>query len=144
MSTKQTIDAFWALGHANIHAIHPTTLMFTKDIHVSKKGDCIVAMTADKSVADLSVKFKEELRKPNARLTVTIEAGDFIEEIKAIGSPKLSLCHPTDIVIRKSDYICSRTLAINADKSSNDLPRELVEKLQDPKQKVKITLRVES
>ena len=144
MSTKQTIDAFWAIGHTNIQAIHPTTLMFTKDIHVSRKGDCIVAMAADKSVADLSAKFKEELRKPNAKLTVTIEAGDFIEEIKALGSPKLCLCHPTDIVIRKSDYICSRTLAICANKASNDLPRKLVEKLQDPKQKVKITLRVES
>ena len=144
MNTKQTTDEFWALGHANIHAIHPTTLMFTKDIHVSQKGDCIVAMTADKSVADLSAQFKEELRKPNAKLTVTIEADDFIEEIKALGSPKLCLCHPTDIVIRKSDYICSRTLAICADKSSNDLPRKLVEKLQNPKQKVKITLRVES
>jgi len=144
LNTKQTTDAFWALGHANIHATHPTTLMFTKDIHVSQNGDCIVAMTADKSVADLSAQFKEDLRKPNAKLTVTIETGEFIEEIKALGSPKLCLCHPTDIVIRKSDYICSRTLAICANKSSNDLPRKLVEKLQDPKQKVKITLRVES
>jgi uncharacterized protein len=144
LKIKQTTDTFWALGHANIHAIHPTTLMFTKDIHVSQKGDCIVAISADKSVVDLSAQFKEELRKPNAKLTVTIEAGDFREEIKAIGSPKLCLCHPTDIVIRKSDYICSRTLAICADKSSNDLPREFVKKLQDPKQKVKISLKVES
>jgi hypothetical protein len=118
--------------------------MFTKDIHVSKNGDCIVAMTADKSVADLSSQLKEQLRKPNAKVTVTIEAGDFREEIRAIGSPKLCLCHPTDIVIRKSDYICNRTLAICADKSSNDLPRGLIEKLQDPKQKIKITLSVES
>jgi hypothetical protein len=144
LSSKQTTETFWAQGHANIHGVHPTTLMFTKDIHVSKNGDCIVAMTADKSVADLSAQFKEELRKPNAKLTVTIEAGDLREEIKALGSPKLCLCHPTDIVIRKSDYICSRTLAICANKSSNDLPRELVEKLQDPTQKVKITLRVET
>ena len=144
MSSKQTTDAFWAIGHTNIQAIHPTTLMFTKDIHISKKGDCIVAMTADKSVVDLSVQFKEELRKLNAKVTIIIEAGDLREEIKALGSPKLCLCHPTDIVIRKSDYICSRTLAIYADKSSNDLPRELVEKLKDPKQKVKITLIVES
>ena len=118
--------------------------MFTKDIHVSKNGDCIVAVAADKSVADLSAEFKEKLRKPNAKLTITIEADDFKEEIKAFGSPKLCLCHPTDIVIRKSDYICNRTLAICADKSSNDLPRGLVEKLKDPKQKVKITLNVES
>jgi len=144
LNRKQTIDIFWALGHSNIHAIHPTTLMFTKDIHVSKNGDCIVAMTADKSVADLSSQLKEQLRKPNAKVTVTIEAGSFREEIKAFGSPKLCLCHPTDIVIRKSDYICNRTLAICADKSSNDLPRGLIEKLQDPKQKIKITLSVES
>jgi hypothetical protein len=144
LSSKQTTDAFWAIGHSNIQAIHPTTLMFTKDIHVSKNGDCIVAMAADKSVADLSAQFKGELRKPNAKVTIIIEAGDFIEEIKALGSPKLCLCHPTDIVIRKSDYICSRTLAICADKASIDLSRELVEKLQDPKQKVLITLRVES
>ncbi len=144
MTIKQTTEVFWALGHANIHAVHPTTLMFTKDIHVSLKGDCIVAMSADKSVVDLSAQFKEELRKPNAKLTVTVEVGDLREEIKAIGSPKLCLCHPTDIVIRKSDYICSRTLAICADKSSSDLSRELVEKLQNPKQKVKIIFSVES
>jgi uncharacterized protein len=144
LSPKQTTEVFWAQGHANIQAIHPTTLMFTKDIHVSKNGDCIVAMSANKSVADLSVRFKEELRKPNAKVTVTIEAGDLREEIKALGSPKLCLCHPTDIVIRKSDYICHRTLAIFADKSAMDLARALVEKLQDPKQKVKVTLNVET
>ncbi len=144
MNPKQLTETFWALGYANIQAIHPTTLMFTKDIHVSKKGDCIIAMTADKSVADLNAQFKEELRKSNAKVTVIIEAGDLREEIKAFGSPKLCLCHPTDIVIRKSDYICNRTLAICADKSSSDLPRGLVEKLQDPNQKVKVTLKVES
>jgi uncharacterized protein len=144
LSPKQTTEAFVALGHPNIQAVHPTTLMFTKDIHVSKNGDCIVAMTADKSVADLSIQFKEELRKLNAKVTVTIEADGIREEIRAFGSPKLCLCHPTDIVIRKSDYICHRTLAICADKSSNDLSIALVEKLQNPKQKIKITLTVEA
>jgi uncharacterized protein len=118
--------------------------MFTKDIHVSKNGDCIIAMTTDKAVADLSVEFKQELRKPNAKLTITIEAGDLKEEIRALGSPKLCLCHPTDIVIRKSDYICNRTLAIYSNKSSIDLSRAFVEKLQNPEQKIKITLTVEA
>ena len=144
MSPNLTTEVFWARGHTNIQAIHPTTLMFTKDINVSENGDCIVAMSADKSVADLSIYFKEELRKPNAKVTVTIEVGDFREEIKAVGSPKLRLCHPTDLVIRKSNYVCNRTLAISANKSSIDLPRGLVEKLQDSKQKVKVTLSVES
>ncbi len=118
--------------------------MFTKDIHVSKNGDCIIAMTADKAVADLSVQFKQELRKPNAKVTITIEAGDLKEEIRALGSPKLCLCHQTDIVIRKSDYICNRTLAICSNKSSIDLPRAFVEKLQNPEQKIKVTLTVEA
>jgi len=144
VSSKVTTEVIHAFGHENILGVHPTTLMFTKDVHLSKNGDCIVAMSADKSVADLSVEFKEELCKPTAKVTITIEAGGSREEIRALGSPKLCLCHQTDIVIRKSDYICHRTLAIWADKSANDLPRELVEKLKDPRQEIKITLTVES
>ena len=140
MSAKQTRENIVALGHENIQAIHPSTLMFTKEKHLSKTGDCIVGIAADKAVADLSQKFKDALRKPNAKLTIIIEAGGLTEKINASGSPKLILTHPTDIVIRKSDYISDRTLAIHADKSSNELPRELVEKLKDPRQKVNLTL----
>ena len=129
-----------ALGHESIQAIHPSTLMFTREKHLSKTGDCVVAVAADKAVADLNQTFKDALQKPNAKLTIIIEAGGSIEQINASGSPKLILTHPNDIVIRKSDYICNRTLAICADKSANDLPRELVEKLKNPKQKVNITL----
>ena len=114
--------------------------MFTKEKHLSKTGDCVVGVAADKAVADLNQKFKEKLKRPNAKLTIIIEAGGLTEQINASGSPKLILTHPTDIVIRKSDYICNRTLAIRADKSANDLPRELVEKLKNPQQKVNITL----
>ncbi len=131
-----------AFGHKNIQATHPITLMFTKDRHVSETGDCIVAVGADKSVADLSPEFKEALRKPNAKLTITLEAGSFKEQITAFGSPKLLLSHPTDIVVRKSDYISDRTLAVHADKASKNLPRALVEKLKDLKQEVKIILTV--
>ena len=140
MSAKETRENIVAFGHENIQAIHPSTLMFTKEKNLSKTGDCIVGIAADKAVADLSQTFKETLRKPNAKLTIIIEAGGLTEQINASGSPKLILTHLTDIVIRKSDYISDRTLAIHADKSSNDLPRELVEKLKDPRQKVNLTL----
>jgi hypothetical protein len=43
-------------------------------------------------------------------------------------------------VIRKSDYISNRTLAIRSDKAAQDLSRDLVQKLKNPKQKAKITL----
>jgi hypothetical protein len=140
LSAKETRENIMALGHENIQAIHPSTLMFTKEKHLSKTGDCVVGVASDKAVADLNQKFKDALRKPNAKLTIIIEAGGLTEQINASGSPKLILTHPTDIVIRKSDYICNRTLAIRADKSANDLPRELAEKLKDPRQKITITL----
>jgi hypothetical protein len=93
MSLKKTIEVFWALGHPNIQASHSTTLMFTKDVHVSKTGDCVIAIASDKSAADLSTQFKNGLRRPNAEVTIIIEAGDVKDEIKALGSPKLCLSH---------------------------------------------------
>jgi len=63
--------------------------------------------------------------------------------VKAFGSSRLILSHPTDIVVRKSDFICHRTLAVKADKAACDLSRALVEKLKNPEQVVKITLTVE-
>jgi hypothetical protein len=141
---KQAKENIVAFGHENIQAIHPTTLMFTKEKHMSNTGDCIVAVGADKALADLTQPFKDALRKTNAKLTIIIEAADLSEQISASGSPKLILTHQNDIVIRKSSYISDRTLAINADKSSNDLSRELVAILKNPKQTVTISLTVQS
>jgi hypothetical protein len=56
----------------------------------------------------------------------------------------LQFTHQTDLVVRKSDYVCGRTLAIRADKAASDFSRELVEKLKDPNQEVKVTLVVEN
>jgi len=133
-------EVIFGCGHANIQATHKVTLEFTKDTHLSKKGDCIIAVAADKALADLSAEFKAGLRKSNARLTMLIEAGGIRERIQAYGAQQLSLTHLTDAVIRKSSYVCSRTLAVRADKAAIDLPRPLVNKLKNPQQQVKITL----
>jgi uncharacterized protein len=127
-------------GHRNIRASHRTTLEFTKDSYLSNKGDCIVAIGTDKAVADLRIEFKEKMRKPNVELIVKIEADGISEQLTAYGSQELTLTHPRDIVIRKSYYVSDRTLAVQADKAARDLPRKLVEKLQNPQQKVEITL----
>ena len=142
MPLSEVKEVFFGYGHENMQATHKTTLEFTKDTRLSKRGDCIVAVAAEKALADLTSEFKENLRKPNVKLTITIEADGITEQVHAQGSPRLILTHPTDMVIRKSDYVCSRTLGVHADKAACDLSRELVEKLDDPKQKVKITLAV--
>ena len=140
MRASEKREAIVGYGHKNIQATHKTTFEFTKDTHLSKKGDCIVAVAADKALADLSAEFKENLRKTHAKLVILIEAGGIIEQVNAHGSPRLILSHPTDMVIRKSDYVCNRTLAVHADKAAQDLSKALVEKLENPQQKVKITL----
>jgi hypothetical protein len=142
LPATELTEIIFGYGHENILATHKSTLEFTKDTHLSRNGDCIIAVGADKALADLSTQFKENLRKPNAKLTVSIEAAGVSAQVKAHGSPQLGLTHPTETVIRKSDYASDRTLAVRADKAAADLPRKLVEKLRNPRQRVKITLKV--
>jgi hypothetical protein len=135
-------EVILAYGHGNIQATHKTTLEITKEPQLSKRGDCIIAVSADKALTDLNAEFKDYLRRRNSKITMLIETEGLTELVNAFGSPQLPLTHFTDIVVRKSSYICNRTLAINADKAAFDLSRELVEKLKNPMQKVKITLTV--
>jgi hypothetical protein len=131
-----------AQGHRNIQATHKSTIEITKDSELSRRGDCIIAVSADKSLVDLSSQFKENLRKENSELTLLIEAGEIAEIVSAHGNPRLTFSHPTEMVVRKSNYICSRTLAIEADKAACDLSRKLVQRLKNPQQKIKIKLTV--
>jgi hypothetical protein len=140
MKITEIINAF---GHENVLSTHKTTFEITKEAHLSKRGDCIIAVKATKGASELPRKFKEAARKENAKMTIIIEADKVKEVIKAHGSPRLLFSHPTDLVIRKSDYVCGRTLALRADKAACDLSRQLVEKLRNPSQKIRITLSVD-
>lgn len=141
---KPVIVAIFAHGHENIQATHETTFEITKEPTLTKRGDCIIAVEATNGAADLPLEFKEAARKKSAQITITIEAGELKEIVRAKGSPRLLFTHPTDLVVRKTDYVCGRTLAIKADKAASDLSRKLVEKIQDSSQRIRITLAVES
>ena len=132
-----------ARGHENVTSGNKMTLEITKENHLTKRGDCIIALEANKAARDLNPEFKKLAKNEKAKITITIEADNDVEVIKAHGSPQLSFTHPTDMVVRKSDYTCSRTLAVHADKAAKDLSKALIKKLQDPKQRVKVTLTVE-
>lgn len=131
-----------AQGHENILCTNMTTFEITKDTHMTKRGDCIIAVNADKAGAELNQEFKKALQSDSARLTIAIEADAEKEIVNASGHPQLTLTHPTDLVVRKSDYVCNRTLAIHADKVARDFSKALVKRLQNPKQVVIITLTV--
>jgi len=131
-------------GHENISATHEKTIEITKENSLSRRGDCIIAVAADRAVQDLTQEFKRTLRKNDATVIVRIEVDGMSETIIAHGDSRLTLDHPMDIVIRKSGYICSRTLAIHADKSASELLRELVRKMRDPRIEIRIILTIES
>ena len=141
---KPVIIVIFAHGHKNIQATHETTFEITKETTLTKRGDCIIAVEATKGAADLPIEFKEAARKKSSQITITIEAGELREIVRSRGSPRLLFTHPTDLVVRKSDHVCGRTLAIRADKAASDLSRKLVEKIQDSSQRIRITLAVES
>ena len=141
MEAKPTKEEITAYGHQNITATHTTTFEITKSKEMKKDADCIIAVKADKACKDLDKELRDSL-KTGSRIEITLEAGGASDKIVAYGSPALKMSHPEDIVVRKSDFIDSRTLAILADKAANELNQDLVEKLRDPKMKIKITLEI--
>jgi len=122
-------ETFIARGHRNIKATHRTTLEITKEPDLTPRGDCIVAVGSEKGAADLSRGLVEGLKR-GAEATLVIEAGGIRETVRGRGDPRITLTHPTDIVVRKSLYVDSRTLMVKADKSASDLDRRLVEALR--------------
>lgn len=137
----EVVEKILARGHPQIKARHPTTLMITKDKEVGPRGDCIVAVAADKGAKDLSETLKQAVRAGH-KVRVTLEVGDIAEMIYGLGYPALTLKHPTDLVIRKSRFTCGRTLVIEADKAAGDLSRTFVAGLRDPAAEVRISIEV--
>ena len=108
------------------------TLEITKETHLTPRGDCIVGVGAHSGCAGLPEDLKNKLRNPDSKVTIQVIADGHKFEINGMGHPDLTLSHPEDIVIRKSDFVCPRTLAIKCDKASDIMPREMVAALQNP------------
>ena len=140
----EIIEIVDACGHENIRSNHRTTFEITKKSTLTKHGDCIIAVGATKGARDLHSELKEAMKREDARITIIIKAGETREIIKARGSTRLLFTHPTDMVVRRSNYVCGRTIAIKANKTARDISRKLVEKIQNRNQEIKITFTVES
>ena len=125
-------DIIRARGHKNISAKHRTTFQITREHDITKRADCIIAVSADKGVSGLSNEFKKAAKKDGVGITVKIAAGAHLEVVTGEGCNELELTDERDIVIRKSNFVSERTLMINADKSAADLDRELIANLKRP------------
>ena len=118
-------------GHSNILSLHKKTIEITKDSHLTVNGDCIIGVNANLACLDLPEKFKKKVQNSNSDIIFTIKVEPYSFTIHGKGSEKLTLKHKNDIVLRKSAFVCSRTLAINCDMASDDIPRKMVKELQN-------------
>ena len=131
-------------GHENIRSNHKKTLEITRESHLTPRGDCIVGVNAKSGCADLPDELKNKLRNSDSKVTISIKVGNDIFVIEGRGHPSLILSHAEDIVIRKSDFVCPRTLAVKCDKASDLLPRSMVTLLQNPETVGILTIIVKS
>lgn len=118
-------------GHVNVSSRHKTTFEVTTDPEIGIKADCIVGVASEKSMQDFSDEFKKAITRKDSKIKVILRTKNAGDEITGYGHPDLPLNHPTDIVCRKSDYICGRTLMINADKAACDLDSVLINDLKN-------------
>ena len=129
-------------GHKNILSLHKKTIEITKESELTVNGDCIIGINADLSCNDLPEKFKKKLQNPDTTIVFAIVTDGHSFSIHGKGSEKLTLKHTNDIVLRKSAFTCSRTIAIKCDKASDDIPREMIKKLQNPKTSGKLVIEI--
>ena len=121
-------------GHPLVLGTHPTTFEVTCEDHLSRNGNCIIGIAADKGCAGLSPAFKSVLAHDDAVLVTRLECGGRAVEIRSRGSPGFTLDHPTDLVWRKSAFVCGRTIGILSDRVALTLPRDLVRNLAEGKE----------
>ena len=120
-------------GHRNVTSLHRSTFEVTKDVEIGPTADCIIGTGMDKSMLNFPQEFKDKIANSNTKITVVLDTENGHDEITGFGHEDLTLTHPTDIVCRTSDYTCSRTLMIKADKAARDLDENLIEDLKNEK-----------
>jgi uncharacterized protein len=122
--------AFW--GHAMVRGTHERTMEITTEDYLTPRGDCIIGVGASKGLSQLSPQVKRALRSDSATVRFTLVAPGGHYSFRARGSTGLSFESRTEMVIRRSGFVCGRTLAIQADSSASEIPRALLGTLKSP------------
>ncbi len=134
------LDIVKAYGHPNVLCKHETTIELTKDKSLTKRGDCILGIKASKACFDLEKELKSYIWD-GKRVDVVLKSDQFIETFHGFGHKYLPLTHKRDLVFRKSEYKCNRTVLIKCSKSSRDLSKDLVNNLKASNKEITVIFR---
>jgi len=132
---------FTAYGHENVLSEHPRTLEFTKDKHLTKRGDCIVAVNANYEISD--IKKLNLTDGDKIKIIIKCKTADDKENIvedciEAEYNNGFTNNH--EMVVRITNFKDQRTFAINANKSSLQLKRKMIDFLKNPKNKIEVEI----
>jgi uncharacterized protein len=138
-----TCETVRARGHRNVTGTHRSTFEVTRDPEIGLAADCIIAVSADRWPAGLSGEFKAAAARDDAKIIAEIHCDGHKDIVQGWGSSKLTFADDRSMVFRVSDFVCGRTVMINADKAARGLDRSLIEALAAGEDVV-IVLAVES
>lgn len=130
-------------GHKNIRSLHPKTIEITKNSNLTPRGDCIVGVNATSGCKDIPNQLKKKLKDPDSSINFSLDVGNHSFKFTGKGHKDLILNHSDDIVIRKSNFVCPRTLAVGCNKASDSIPRKIIRKLQDPTARGTLTIDIQ-
>jgi hypothetical protein len=112
-------------GHAAIRATHHKTLEFTRDLEITGRATCVIAVGLTALPAPMA-----------GDIQVTLRVGDETFRLDARAN---SSWDPTgSAVLRRSPLRSAATFATHATAAAGDLPRALAERLRDPSCRVEI------
>ena len=135
------LDTITAKGHSLIQCTHTTTIELTKDTYLTKNGTCILGIEASKACCDLNPLLKKKITD-GEKIEVIVKAGDEFDSFFGFGNKNLTFLDKKDIVFRKSDFICDRTILIKCSKSSSELDRNFIKKLTISMERFSIIFKV--
>lgn len=118
-----------ARGHRNVTGTHRSTFEVTRDRDIGLAADCIIAVCADRWPVLLSNEFKKEAARNDAKIIAEIRCEGHKDTVQGWGSSKMTFTDDRGMVFRVSDYVCGRTVMINADKAARGLDRGLINAL---------------
>ncbi|MBI4448419.1 DUF371 domain-containing protein [Candidatus Woesearchaeota archaeon] len=121
-------------GHPNVLATHKTTMEVTAASDLTLNGDCIIGVRAEFDAEELKA-FLSSCKK----MCVTIDIDGDALTFTAETNPYFEDSH--EIVFRRGEFVSERTAGVRASMACVDLPRDFVQKMKRPEQK--IVLRVE-
>lgn len=124
---------FHISGHENILGTHRNTLEFTKDKDLTRKGDCIVGVSADFCKDSL-----KELAKKYSLVRITIRIAGQNDSFTAITNKEYD--DSKELVIRRSSFKSKRTFAINSEKTAYTLKRDIINMLKDKKANASVSI----